>query len=374
MQIPRLDGFFSSHSDANAFVSIQTEPATIFVEDLRGRQGLSFDFIIDNRGAEDLDLSFMKAAAYDAEGHLLAYRYANRNAVGPSGIDTLGASCIPGGETVDVYNPFHEWPADLLIARLRYTFTFAQRESRREIYVGDVQVNPKRYEQRVDLHLPMRGLLTVMDAHDYLSHHRRFAMSLVRHVTGGTFAVNFSRFGFDFSVLGEDGNLARMDAEEVSANRDFHFTDIRRSYTHGAPVFAPAAGVVVEAADDLEDMVDRPFDTDLAIKEGRIHDIAGNRVIIRHNAREYSHLFHFRQASLAVSEGESIEAGQYLGEIGFSGTATVYAHLHYQLMDGPDFMHAQALPVQFSDVTLVRGAERIGLARIVPETGDFLLA
>ncbi len=64
--------------------------------------------------------------------------------------------------------------------------------------------------------------------------------------------------------------------------------------------------------------------------------------------------------------------GNTLGEIGFSGTATVYAHLDYQLMDGPDFMHAQALPVQFSDVTLIRGQKQIRLPRTVPETGDFL--
>jgi murein DD-endopeptidase MepM/ murein hydrolase activator NlpD len=375
MQLPKLDGFFCSHSDVDASdVMIQTDPAIVYLEKLRGRQGLSFDFLIQNRGDEDLDLVFLKAVAYNAEGQLLTYRYANRNAVGPSGIDTLGVRGFPAGETVDVYNPFHEWPDDLSISHVRYTFTFVGKASRRERYVGDVQIHPKRFDQSVGLRLPMRGLLTVIDAHDPLSHHRRFAMSLVRQATDGAFAVNFSRFAFDFAMVGEDGNLAAMSEEEFDGNRDFHFTDIRKSHTYGARVFAPARGVVVQAIDDLEDMVDRPFDTDRAIAEGRIRDIAGNRIVIKHSEREYSHLFHFMQQELTVSEGETVETGQLLGRIGFSGTATVYAHLHYQLMDGPDFMQAQALPVEFENVTILRGRERLHLPRTVPETGEFLLA
>jgi len=374
MRLPRLEGFFSSQSEKNGAVSIRTEPSTIYVEELRGRQGLSFDFTVENRGDQDLGLRFLKAAVYDSAGDLVSYRYVNRNAVGPSGIDTLGVQGIPAGEIVDVYNPFPEWPADLDIARIRYTFTFSGKESRREVYVGDVEVHPQIYEQRTELRIPMRGLLTIIDGHDHLSHHRRFAMSLVRRVTNGAFAENFGRFSLDFAVIGEDGNLARMEPEEISGNRDFHFTDIRKSHTDGAAVLAPAAGVVVEAIGDLEDMYDLPFDTDAAFREGRVHDIAGNRVIIRHDEREFSHLFHLKKGSLAVAQGDVVEQGTLLGAIGFSGTATVYSHLHYQLMDGADFLTAQALPVQFSDVTLVRGRERLHLARTAPETGDFLLA
>jgi len=374
MPFPSLEGFFSTRSELSDVVSICVEPSTIYIEELRGRRGLSFDFAIENRGSEDLELRFLKAVAYDSAEDLVTYRYVNRNSVGPSGIDTLGVSAIPAGETVDVYNPFPEWPADLAIARVRYTFTFVEKESRREVYVGDVEILPQTYEQETELQIPMKGLLTVIDGHDYLSHHRRFAMSLVRRVTNGAFAVNFGRFSFDFAVIGEDGNLAQMDQGEISGNRDFHFTNIRKSYTDGAPVFAPAAGLVVNAVNDLEDMYDGAFDTDAAFREGRVQDIAGNRVAIQHSEQEYSHLFHFKKGSLAVSTGDLVEQGQLLGEIGFSGTATVYSHLHYQLMDGADFLTAQALPVWFSEVTLVRGRERIHLPRTVPETGDFLLA
>ena len=374
MQRASLEGFFSTHADADDVVRIQMEPKTIYWEELRNRLGLSFDFILENLEQENLDVRFIKVAAYDAADNLLTYRYVNGNAIGPSGIDTLGATSIPAGETIDLYNPFHEWSADLPISRLRFTFTFRGEDSGREIYIGNVDVRPHRFIQQAALRVPMRGLITVLDAHDHLSHHRRFAMSRVRQVTGGAFAVNFCRFGFDLALLGEDGNLAQMSPEEFCANHDFHHTDIRRSYTDGAPVYAPASGVIVEAVDDLEDMYDAPFDTDRAIQEGRIRDIAGNRVIIRHNEREYSHLYHFKRRGLVVSTGEPVEEGQLLGAIGFSGTATVYSHLHYQLMDGADFMHAQALPVRFSDVTLVRGQKQVHVARLAPETGDFLQA
>lgn len=58
------------------------------------------------------------------------------------------------------------------------------------------------------------------------------------------------------------------------------------------------------------------------------------------------------EGSVCVNVGERVSRGQMVGRVGFSGAATTYSHLHYQLMDGPDFLHGQALPCRFSDVTL----------------------
>ena len=369
-----LEGFICSQSDAPGVVAISVEPERVFAEQIRGRQWLNFDFAVTNKASFDLDLRFLKVAVYDEHERLVTFRYANRNAVGPSGIETTLACRVPAGQTVDLYNPFHEFPGDVPLVLLRYTFTFINAETGEEHYVGDVTIRPGVYVQQTELFLPMKGHLTVLDGHDYLSHHRRFAMGIIRQVTGGEFNVNFSRYGVDLAVVGEDGNLARMDADELPRNRDFHFTDIRKSHTNGAPVFAPADGTVVEVVAQLEDMYDEAFNTDQAIAEGRIRDIAGNRVTIRHAEAEYSHLFHFRKGDICVREGEQVQRGQLLGHIGFSGTATVYSHLHYQLMRGPDFLADEALPFDFSDVLLQRGSHAVHFDRTALETGDFLMA
>jgi murein DD-endopeptidase MepM/ murein hydrolase activator NlpD len=77
---------------------------------------------------------------------------------------------------------------------------------------------------------------------------------------------------------------------------------------------------------------------------------------------------------LLVSEGDSVQVGQPIVRIGFSGTASAYSHWHYQLMSGRDFLQAEALPAVFSDVKLVRGATQIHEETASLETGDFLLA
>jgi hypothetical protein len=273
-------------------VSIRCEPEIVHLEQARGKQCLNLDFLLTNLTDRDIAIRFIKVAAYDKSGHLLTFRYVNRNAVGPSGLDTTCVLSIPAEETVDLYNPFVDFPCELSITELRYTFAFAESDGSRKYYDANVIVQPVVYEQQTPLQIPMHGLLTIIDGHDYLSHHRRFAMHLIRQVTEGAFACNFSRFGLDFAVIGEDGNLAQMKPSEYEANRDFHFTDIRRSYTDGAPVVAPAAGTVVEAVSDLPDLHGSTFDTDLATQERRMHEIAGNRIIIQHTGTEFSHLFH----------------------------------------------------------------------------------
>jgi murein DD-endopeptidase MepM/ murein hydrolase activator NlpD len=95
-------------------------------------------------------------------------------------------------------------------------------------------------------------------------------------------------------------------------------------------------------------------------------------VIVRHNDREYSHLFHLRKGSITVAVGEHVQRGQHLGEIGFSGAATTYAHLHYHLLDGPDFLRDRALPCTFSGVTVIENGERVFYDETVLDTGDFV--
>jgi murein DD-endopeptidase MepM/ murein hydrolase activator NlpD len=96
-------------------------------------------------------------------------------------------------------------------------------------------------------------------------------------------------------------------------------------------------------------------------------------VVIRHNESEFSHLFHLLKDSVKPSVGDTVSRNQTIAKIGFSGAATLYSHLHYQLMDGEDFLRANPLPCQFSDVSFIRGKERTRFDRTGIDTGDITL-
>ena len=310
---------------------------------------------------------------YDEGGDLITYRHLNHNGVGTPGIYTIGKYEIEGRETLDVYNPFHSFPKSMPLCRLRYMFTFIDPDSKKEFYYGNIIIEPTVYHQKVRLTVPVRGMITILDGHDFYSHHRRFSMSLVREATDNAFQSNFSRYALDFTVLGRDGNTRTMDPSEYPSNYDFHFTDVTRFYTHEADVHAPADGEVVAAVDHLDDLYSTSFNMDEAIREKRVADIAGNRVIIKHNESEFSHLFHLLKDSVKVSVGDTVSRNRIIAKIGFSGAATTYSHLHYQLMDGEDFLKDNPLPCQFSDVSLLRGKEKIRFDRTSIDTGDIIL-
>ena len=156
----------------------------------------------------------------------------------------------------------------------------------------------------------------------------------------------------DFSVIGDDDNLRSMTEEEKEKNYDFHFTDIKKFYTHEAVVYAPGDGEIVEIVDDLEDLYDKPFDFTTAMEENRIKELAGNYIVIKHNEKEYSHLYHLLKGSCKIKLGDFVKEGQEISKVGFSGSSNVYSHLHYQLLDGSDFLSAKELPAKFSNISI----------------------
>lgn len=371
---PRLNCFLSSHNSIENVVDIAIEPNPVFFEEARNSLELNFDFIIKGLTDRKLTIRFIKAAVYDNKENLVTFRHLNHNGVGTPSIFTIGRYELDGKETLDLFNPFHSFPLNVPFSKLRYMFTFYDHESKEEYYYGNIVVMPSMYEQETGLAIPLKGKIVVLDGHDFYSHHRRFAMSLVRTITNGKFIENFSRYGVDFTLLGDDGNTRSITSTNADKNYDFHFDDARAFYTDGAIVYAPADGEIVEIVSNLEDLYEVPFNMDSAIREDRIKEIAGNYIIIKHSEKEYSHLFHLLKDSSEVVKGETVKQGQPLARIGFSGAATTYSHLHYQLMDGKDFLRANPLPCKFSDVTLLLGAEKKYYSELSVDTGDFIIS
>ncbi len=248
-------------------------------------------------------------------------------------------------------------------------FTIFDPETKTEYYYGNTIVKPKYYQQKVKLSLPLKGMITILDGHDYYSHHRRFGMTIVRNATANRFNSNFSRFAIDFTLLGSDGDTRKMTSDELTKNYD-----VTKFYTHEAIVYAPAGGKVVELVNHLEDLYETSFNMDKSIKEDKIKEIAGNYLIIKHNESEYSHLFHLLKGSITVNVGQNVTRNQPIVKIGFSGAASVYSHLHYQLMNGMDFLNDEPLPCKFSDVELILGSKIKMYDELSIDTGDFILS
>ncbi len=88
---------------------------------------------------------------------------------------------------------------------------------------------------------------------------------------------------------------------------------------YGAKLYAPCDGVVVSALDGLPDQ-----------EPGRIRfgPLYGNHVFVD-TGREVVKMAHLRPGSVAVSTGQTVRAGQLVGEVGNSGNSTEpHLHLH----------------------------------------------
>lgn len=157
------------------------------------------------------------------------------------------------------------------------------------------------------------------------------------------------RFAYDFLVMRGDA----VAAGEGARNED-HFC-------WGEPVLAPAAGTVVKAVGGHPDN-ERPGANSEGVPP------PGNHVVIAHGEGEYSLIAHFQAGSLAVREGQRVEAGALLGRCGNSGRSSM-PHVHYHLQTGAAFGEGVGLPAFFNGYQADGGA----VARGEPVRGQKLL-
>ncbi|HYW08842.1 MAG TPA: M23 family metallopeptidase [Longimicrobium sp.] len=152
------------------------------------------------------------------------------------------------------------------------------------------------------------------------------------------------RFAYDLVALRGGATMTG----EGKANEDYA--------CWGAPIFAPAAGLVVVALDSVADNVPGTRNSAMA---------AGNHVVIDHGNGEFSFLAHLRRGSVAVKPGARVAAGAQLGVCGNSGNST-QPHLHYHLQNGSKFGEGAGLPAAFNDYR----ADDVAVPRGEPSRGE----
>ncbi len=122
----------------------------------------------------------------------------------------------------------------------------------------------------------------------------------------------------------------------------------------GAPVLAPAAGVIVEASDRARDHWSRKSYPALLylLAESAVRELSGpgrlfgNHVVIEIGDGLYVLLAHLRRGSIRVATGDVVAAGDHLADCGNSGNSTE-PHVHFQVMDHASVLLADAVPFSF---------------------------
>lgn len=343
-------------------VRVVAQPHDIWIEASDTTQSLNFDFAIENQGTTRIGIDRIELTLFDTAGKLVLRRFIDSNGLAPS-IETIAQRVVEPGATILVFNPFHSFRHDVDLHRLRFDVSFSIPQESPETSAR-VEVLPRIYQPATTLTLPLKGLITIHDGHDFYAHHRRVN---TEHPAAKALNLkhNFMRYSLDINPTDDDFELF---AKTGANNADW--------FAWGAAVMATADGTVVDVDNDTPDNIrgGQNFFSTEAVKKLPMK-FYGNHVVIDHGNGEFSLFGHLQQGSVEVKIGERVTRGQHLARIGSSGSSgsSGNPHLHYELRTGRG-LQVEGLPAIFTDYTRHLGAKSV-LVRAGPvDTGDMLEA
>ena len=82
-----------------------------------------------------------------------------------------------------------------------------------------------------------------------------------------------------------------------------------------------------------------------------LENAEGNRIILDLGDGRYALYAHLKPGSVSVQDGERVQRGQIIGQLGNSGSSTG-AHLHVHVMDSPSGLVADGVPYGFAPFEL----------------------
>jgi len=341
-------------------VNIKVEPKEAFIEHRGNEQRINFDLLIQNKGKVPLRIGKIQVSVYDMNGKLAFRRYLDENGV-PSGISIIPNRVVPAGGSIDVFNPFYVFAEQMPLGRLHYE-VFLEDTNTKEpnllnfVTKAEIDVRPTPYGGKTRLRLPLRGRIYVFDGHDFYAHHRRQDVFRTGH-----FRPNSVRYAYDLMIADVSGELYHGD-RFVKENW----------FSYGKPVYAPADGTVVDAANQVPENSYKQGAVVYPQIPDELDPIGlGNHVVIDHGHGEFSVLIHMKPGSVTVKKRDHVKQGEQVGEIGFSGDSFL-PHLHYMLMDGIDERISQGLPSYFDEFVRILGSKRTEVKHGQIDSGDFV--
>jgi hypothetical protein len=364
----------SAQEPGIAPLHVQFLPGHPIIELRDHAQRLNFDIAVQNSGPSTLRISQIELSVFDSNRQLVLRKSINSDAFAPS-VAVIGKQLIEPGETLDIFNPFSDFDAAVPLTTLQFSFcllresTPQEREKNQHRLPDDCDirqefsVTPRTYTGKTALILPLSGKIFVWEGHDFYAHHQRVPLSNPKVQSLGITA-NSNDFASDFIYLDPEGKKYHDDPRTLS-----------NWYSYAKPIYAPGSGVVLAAANDIPDnsfedaqatKIDHP-----QLPPGKDPKDIGNFVLIDHQNGEYSLLIHMKPGSVTVRPADLVRQGQMLGRIGFAGDS-IFPHLHYCLMDGPEVFKAWGLPAYFSHFRRMLGGTAVSVDRGPVDSGDFV--
>lgn len=338
-------------------VKVSALPQQIWIEAADNSQRLNFDFLLENQGNTTIGIDSIELSAYDSNNKLVLRRSIDSNGFAP-GIETLpGRVMAPGSRTL-IFNPFYSFRPDIELHRLQFDFSLSIVNEAPDTKAS-ISINPRIYQSKTVLSLPLKGKMIVHDGHDYYAHHRRLN---TEHPAAKELGLtqNFMRYSLDLN----------------STNQDFEFFSGNGAnnedwYAWGQPVYASGDGVIVAAVDLEPDNIrgGESFFRPEKLTTNPMH-FYGNYLLIDHGNGEFSMFGHLQQGSLQVKAGDKVANGQLLAKMGNSGSSN-NPHLHYELRTGTD-LHVEGLPAIFRHYRRHLGTKTLDVAEGPVDTGDLL--
>ena len=134
----------------------------------------------------------------------------------------------------------------------------------------------------------------------------------------------------------------------------------RDCYAWGAEIHAPFDGEIVRAVDGVAERsrIHPLRELVLVVRNAvtfspeRLPSVLGNHVIMQ-RGEIFAAFAHLATGSVVVAPGQIVQTGDVLGRVGHTGNSTA-AHLHFQLMDSLDPMHAKGVPCAFRIYDVLR--------------------
>jgi len=321
-------------ADGGGGLSLRVAPAVVWAVPGDGVVSLSFDLLLRNDTERAHEIRSLAMVVRDGSGAFVTSRELNGLGMAP-GIATLASTRVAPGETIAVFNPFHQLPSAVEPAELVLSLEVEPEPSPSTPATAlpgaggavrlETTVRPVPARLANALRLPVAGKVLVWEGYDFYAHHRRFDLAHPFVVAYGI-RHNFTRYGLDFMMADAGGRRCRGAGTEPAEYLIF-----------GAPVVAPAAGVVVDRIDGRPDSPIGQMTVDYETYE-RTRDLrlfGGNFIVIDHGGGELSYLAHLQKGSVAVAVGDRVEVGQVIARVGNSGDS-LEPHLHYQVLSSRD--------------------------------------
>ena len=303
-------------------LSILLRPNVIYVEELGGQivpvNRVFFHVIFHNVSAHPIEIQWIRFDLVGRSGEVVSGQFSGsalitlfdnameRRRIEPTPSGTL---VLQADERKALSDVFLNLPASMMGQTLivESEFTTGERSSVNKISM------PILYSGGFVGRLPFEGTWYVAGEHGFLDSHKRFVPET---------------FAYDFLVIGSGGK-----SYEGTGSRNVDY------YAYRRPVLASKGGEVVYMRNNIPENV-----------PGRSMPATpgGNAIVIRHDDGKYTYYAHMTPSGMKVGLGDTVSAGDVIGEVGNSGDSSE-PHLHFHAMSGPDPGQSSGIPILFEN-------------------------